>query len=262
MKKVRAVDVIAIIIGSLCLITFGISFFVDINIYIIYGVLFVLGMSVVMIVYIHYTDKLKNKIDWQSERIKLSNSISYRVKVAGEKSFNEMPLGIVIFNSGDYHIEWANPYAKNIFQSTLIERKFENFDEKLGKLIRTSDNFNIDIYGKEYNVVRKKALIERLNPVMALKVIPGNTIEKVFSSLDNIDPEKIDLKAEFRYQEGKYLSQNVFETKSKSMGLSKVDIDLSFKILLKSCEPINYDLNKKKIILYQKIIQKYIVSIL
>jgi hypothetical protein len=92
---------------------------------------------------------------------------------------------------------------------------------------------------------KKIALIERLSPVMALKVIPGNTIEKVFSSLYNIDPEKIDLKAELRYQGEQYYSENIFETKSKSMGLSQADLDLSFKILRKNCESINYDLIKK-----------------
>ena len=152
MKKVRVIDIIAIVIAVLCIIAIGLSFVLPLNTYVIYGASFLLGASIIIVIYIHYIDKLKNKIDWQAQRIKLGNSISYRVKVAGEKSFNEMPLGIVIYNSGDYHIEWANPYAKNIFQSQLIERHFENFDDRLGKLIRTEDNFNIDIYGKEYSV--------------------------------------------------------------------------------------------------------------
>ena len=99
------------------------------------------------------------------------------------------------------------------------------------------------------NVLQDKSksieLIERLSPLFALRVMLGNKTEKVFSSLVKIDPQKINLKAEFRYQEEKYFSQNIFETKSKSIGLSQADIDLSFKILLKSIQPIGYDLIKK-----------------
>jgi hypothetical protein len=99
------------------------------------------------------------------------------------------------------------------------------------------------------NVLQDKSksieLIERLSPLFALRVYQGNKFEKVFSSLVKIDPQKINLKAEFRYQEEKYFSQNIFETISKSVGLSQADIDLSLKILLKSIQPIGFGLIKK-----------------
>ena len=134
MKKVRPLDIIMYIIIVLCLTFLLISFFVAINKYVCYLVVFIIGCCLVYLIFRRLKNKLVNRIEWLEKRVKLGNSISYRVKVAGEKSFNEMPLGITIYNSDDYHIEWANNYAKQIFNSTLIEKKFSDFDKEIKKL--------------------------------------------------------------------------------------------------------------------------------
>ena len=41
---------------------------------------------------------MNKKIGWLQGRLNLWNAISYRVKVAGEKAFNDMPLGIIVYN--------------------------------------------------------------------------------------------------------------------------------------------------------------------
>ncbi len=80
------------------------------------------------------------------------------------------------------------------------------------------------------NKTYKNEIIEKLRPFFTLKVIPQREIDKVYSALEKIEPEKVDLIEEYKYEEEKYSSKNVFETKSKSMGLSDFDLDLSVNI--------------------------------
>ena len=64
------------------------------------------------------------------------------------------------------------------------------------------------IYGLINSVFRdklKKAeIIEKLRPFFTLKVIPQREIEKVYSSVEKITPEKVDLIEEFKYDEDKF----------------------------------------------------------
>ena len=61
----------------------------------------------------------------------------------------------------------------------------------------------------------KAEIIEKLRPFFTLRVIPQREIDKIYSAVEKINPEKIDLIEEFKYEEEKYDSRNIFETKSK-----------------------------------------------
>ena len=77
---------------------------------------------------------------------------------------------------------------------------------------------------------KKPEIIQKLRPFFCLKVIPQREIDKVYSAVEKIEPDKIDLIEEFEYEEKKYNSKNKFTTKSKSVGLSNIDLDLSASI--------------------------------
>ncbi len=88
---------------------------------------------------------------YQKQKLQLWNSISYRVKNAGETSFNEMPLGIILFND-DFVIEWANNYAKKAFASELVERNFSSLNKEFAdKLSKRTSQFDITIYERVYH---------------------------------------------------------------------------------------------------------------
>ena len=76
---------------------------------------------------------------------------------------------------------------------------------------------------------KHKEIIEKLRPFFTLKVVPQSEIEKVYV-VEKIDPEKVDLIQEFKYEEERYSSKSLFETKSKSVGLSDNDVNLSVSI--------------------------------
>lgn len=118
--------------------------------WLLYIVFFSLGFSICaeLLIYI-FKDNYK-KLQYLENKISLWNSISYRVKNAGEVSFNEMPLGIIVFNS-EYEIEWANNYAKEIFMSPLVNRDLRNIDASLTSDIQNKkEEFNLVLYGKTY----------------------------------------------------------------------------------------------------------------
>ena len=77
---------------------------------------------------------------------------------------------------------------------------------------------------------KKPEIIQKLRPFFCLKVIPQREIDKVYSAVEKIEPDKIDLIEEFECEEIKYNSKNKFTTESKSVGLSNFDLDLSASI--------------------------------
>ena len=95
----------------------------------------------------------------------------------------------------------------------------------------TDENMTYELISSVFKDNSKKIeIIQKLRPFFTLKVIPQREIEKVYSSVEKISPEKIDLIEEFKYEENKFDSNNLFEAKSKSIGLSNFDLDLSLNI--------------------------------
>ena len=104
-------------------------------------------------------------------------------------------------------------------KSTQRLKKIE-YDQQVYNLVRAVfDNYQ-----------NKDEIIRKLRPCFSFKVIPGRDIDKIYSSLEKIDPDKIDLIEEFKYEEEKFDSTDKFETNSKSLGLSNFDLNLSVNI--------------------------------
>lgn len=122
----------------------------EINNYLTYTVILLLGICLALIFNSVFQDSMVKRTNWLENRLKLWNSISYKVKIAGEKSFSDMPLGIIVFNDKK-RIEWANDYAKSIFLSELVEREIVNMNKDLYNKILLYDNFDIDLYGKIFS---------------------------------------------------------------------------------------------------------------
>ncbi|HOH18122.1 MAG TPA: hypothetical protein PK087_02235, partial [Bacilli bacterium] len=119
--------------------------------YFFHAGIFVFGASLTYLLVFFAQNKTIKKLDWMENRLKQWNSISYRVKRAGENSFNEMPLGIIVFND-DKVIEWANNYAKKIFLSPLVDRKIELISQELYANMKRFTEFEITLYGKIFGV--------------------------------------------------------------------------------------------------------------
>ena len=97
-----------------------------------------------------------------------------------------------------------------------------------------------DLINSVFKEKSKKAeILEKLRPFFTLKIIPQKKIDKIYSSIEKISPDEIDLIEEFKYEEEKYDSTNLFETKSKSVGLSSTDLNFTVTIFKKK-QSIDY----------------------
>ena len=119
------------------------------------------------------------------------------------------------------------------------------FGSNLHQLILQPESYEL-INSVFKNKAIKEEIIEKLRPFFTLKVIPQREIDKVYSSVEKIAPEKIDFLEEFKYQEEKYDSKNIYETQSKSVGLSDFDLDLSASIFGHK-QTLNYDFKEEKL---------------
>ena len=132
-------------------------------------------------------------------------------------------------NKGIENINEANQETiENKEELRNVEIKEENEPEI------TDEETKKNIYGLISSIFdddnNKSKIIKRLRPYFSMKVVPQRNIDKVYSAVEKIDPKKIDVVEEFEYEEEKYDSKNIFETKSKSLGLSNNDLDLSVNI--------------------------------
>lgn len=144
-----------------------------------------------------YTKKQKH-IEWLEEKVKLSNSIAYRVKYAGEKCFTEIPVGIIVYDSNSL-IQWANSYAQEVFNSPLVNRKISSINKNLDIISKTTDEFTTPIYGNEYKITVDKKYniifiqditqLQNLHKkydmrILATGIINLDNFEEALSSLD------------------------------------------------------------------------------
>lgn len=134
MRKLM-VAIIAFIIGGIFLYLFIIH-----NIFDLFGILYLtssflfFSIGSVFLTSIFYR-KTVNKIKWLENRLDVWNNISYHVKQAGDEVFNELPIGIVVYDD-KYEIKWANNYAKSVFQNRLIDSSIDVIDKKISDSIK------------------------------------------------------------------------------------------------------------------------------
>ena len=172
----------------------------ELSIYYLYAGIFVFGSSLTYLYVYFAQNKTIKKMDWMENRLKLWNSISYRVKRAGENSFNEMPLGIVVFND-DKVIEWANNYAKKIFLSPLVDRKIELISQELYANMKILTDFDITLYGKIFGVsVLSEDNIIYLTDKTDIRALEqkyrNRTLTLGIINLDNLSPALASLDAQ------------------------------------------------------------------
>ena len=62
-------------------------------------------------------------------------TLSYRMKKVGEEALLELPIGIILINE-KRGIEWANPYASNIFElNSLIGMELDDLSSQLYSIV-------------------------------------------------------------------------------------------------------------------------------
>lgn len=194
MKEYRYKQILLILMLLISASIIIFDFFIeDVNDYILYGAFILIGLALSLEVGFLYFYNQRNKLNFLENRMKMWNDISYRVKKAGEVSFNEMPLGIVVFDQS-LRIEWANNYAKEIFLSPLVERNIKNIDDDLTEKIMDKKNkFEVNLYGRTYSCILLRDdyilyLTDITEKIELLNKCKNNTPALGVLNLDNLEP--------------------------------------------------------------------------
>lgn len=202
MKKLRKFQIIMLF---LMLVSIGTLVYLFVykplpNEILVYISIFILGVTISYEIIVELALKSEKKTIFLEQKMKLWNNISYRVKGAGETAFNEMPLGIIVFDD-DFVVEWSNNYAQEIFRSKSLNGKsFEHLNKQFALLVRARDKvFNITIYGRVFKVehmlrdhvlyftdiTSETEIKDRYKRrTLALGVLNLDNLEGAFSSLD------------------------------------------------------------------------------
>ena len=143
------------------------------------------------------------------QRLGLWNTISYRVKKAGEHAFNDLPIGIMIL-SPKKEIIWSNQCAKDIFFSSLKDIYLENISRSLFNHVNNKDtDFQIEIYDKKYHVEYvpeyEILYLTDVTEIMKIKQLYDKRITAMgYINVDNLENILSDFdvqeKAEFMYR--------------------------------------------------------------
>lgn len=144
-------------------------------------------------------------------RLEAWANISVAVRGAGDEVFNELPIGIIIYNN-DLEVIWNNNYALDIFDKNSITNLdleklskplFSIIDEKKNEGIITVDNYKYDVINKRsegfiylFDVTEReqvKELYEQKIPAMGLIYF-----DNLDESLANLDvSEQSSIKGEY-----------------------------------------------------------------
>ncbi len=100
-----------------------------------------------------FYNKTSKKIKWLENRLDAWNNISYHVEAAGDQAFNELPIGIIVYNQ-DFIIKWANKNIKQVFANKLIDVNLNEIAPEIPLKIRSKENaFVYKLNDKYYEIV-------------------------------------------------------------------------------------------------------------
>ena len=93
---------------------------------------------------------------YKADTLKKIESISYRVKHAGEMAFNQLPMGILLYDEA-YEIVWFNAYLKRVFNQDLHDKVLKDLSEQLyNRSLGDEESFKITVNQQTYQVLHMK----------------------------------------------------------------------------------------------------------
>jgi ribosomal protein L9 len=115
--------------------------------FLVLTVLSIIGSVIFYILFAYRNITAKIKV--LQDRLEVWNNISYHVNQAGDEAFNELPIGIIVYDDS-FSIKWGNDNAKAIFKSGFIEENIMEIDENLYNNIKNGDTKFTYLYDSNY----------------------------------------------------------------------------------------------------------------
>lgn len=104
--------------------------------FLIYYILIVIFISFIVIsIEFILNNNRKQKIKSLNNRLTAWSSLSYHVKQIGDEAFNELPIGILLYDKDTHTVKWSNPYANKVFgfdiENHLLKELNPVFDQNI-----------------------------------------------------------------------------------------------------------------------------------
>lgn len=113
------------------------------------GIAAFFGLVAAVIITTLFYDKQSKKVKRLENRLDSWNNISYHVREAGDLAFNELPIGILVYDD-DFVARWANKNMKTIFQSSIIDKPLSEISEDILMNIRAKEKTFVYKFSEDF----------------------------------------------------------------------------------------------------------------
>ena len=203
---------------ALTLVTLGYGYYVDFDI-IFYCLLLITIVMIVLFAVLAINNKNQKYIKILETRLSLWNTISYRVKGAGETAFKELPVGVIILDNAR-NVMWSNSCAQHILLSPLKDKNLETVaNGKVYNFIKKADDdATLDKYESKlvlFNKIYEVTYLKSLSAVYFEEVTErDNLIEKYdnrtmaigYINIDNLEENLSELDIQIYFERQIHLS--------------------------------------------------------
>ena len=111
------------------------------------------GLIVISIEFILNHNR-KIKIRSLNNRLTAWSNLSYHVKQIGDEAFNELPIGILLYDDSNFTVKWSNPYANKVFGYDIENQTLVQLNQVLFDLINSSVTTQTFVVGdKKYDAI-------------------------------------------------------------------------------------------------------------
>ena len=212
MKRKSNISLIFLVIASLLasvtlallIINQGKNVINDISFYVICGALF----SLIIAVIVSFSNRKNHLyIETLENRLDLWNTISYKVKGAGETAFRDLPIGVIVLDNA-YKVKWSNPIVQKMLMSGLKEKNLKEIaNSKIYEFIKdieeeeiTDDVIirEIELFKKIYQIIFVQSVrivyLTEITSFVDLKTQYANrTVAIGYINVDNLEEALSDL---------------------------------------------------------------------
>lgn len=96
----------------------------------------------------------KTKIKSLNNRLTAWSNLSYHVKQIGDEAFNELPIGILLYDANNYAVKWSNPYANKVFGYDIENQSLQQLTPLLQELVNGTTQTQTFVVGdKKYDAI-------------------------------------------------------------------------------------------------------------
>ncbi|WP_162146876.1 50S ribosomal protein L9 [Acholeplasma granularum] len=148
--------VLSIILLALRLLTTTLDHISNISIITFAALLFATFLALLSII-LAITNSYKRYINNLQNRLARWSKLSPRVNQVGDDAFNELPIGILVFDENLKEVKWVNNYAKVIFEERIVDRPIGEVSSALSDFLQGDDKtpITISIHEQKYEVIYK-----------------------------------------------------------------------------------------------------------